>query len=108
MPSLLYAIDYTTSYTKFLIGSNADKLLPAAGYFRNNHQRMNYIEMREENWPIGSGVVESAAKQFKARFSGPGMRWSRIGAENLLPIRAAVLSARFDHMWAAAKNSPQV
>lgn len=88
--------------------TNADKLLTAAGYFRNNHQRMNYIEMREENWPIGSGVVESGAKQLKARFSGPGMRWSRTGAKNLLPIRAAVLSACFDHMWAATKKSPQI
>ena len=88
--------------------TNADKLVTAAGYFRNPHKRMNYSEMREENWPIGSGVVESGAKQFKARFSGPGRRWSRTGAENLLPIRAAVLSARFDQMWAATKNSPQV
>lgn len=88
--------------------ANTDKLRTAAGYFRNHHQRMNYIEMREEKWPIGSGVVESGAKQFKARFSGPGMRWSRTGAKNLLPICAAVLSDRFDQMWAAAKNSPQV
>jgi hypothetical protein len=88
--------------------ANAEKLSTAAGYFRNNQHRMNYIEMREENWPIGSGVVESGAKQFKARFSGPGMRWSRSGAENLLPIRAAVLSSRFDQLWAAAYNSPQV
>ena len=87
---------------------NAEKLITAAGYFRSNHHRMNYIEMREGDWPIGSGVVESGAKQFKARFSGSGMRWSRKGAENLLPIRAAVLSARFDHLWAAAQNSPQV
>jgi len=85
---------------------NAEKLMTAARYFRHNQHRMNYIEMREEEWPIGSGVVESGAKQFKARFSGPGMRWSRQGAENLLPIRAAVLSARFDLMWAAAQNSP--
>ncbi len=85
-------------------GTNAQKLITTAGYFRTNQQRMNYIEMREENWPIGSGMVESGAKQFKARFSGPGMRWSRQGAENLLPIRAAVLSARFDPMWTAAKK----
>jgi hypothetical protein len=32
------------------------------------------------------------------------MRWSRNGAENLLPIRAAVLSGRLDQMWLAAKN----
>ena len=84
----------------------ADPLLSAAGYFRSNHKRMNYIELREEEWPIGSGMVESGAKQFKARFCGPGMRWSRTGAENLLPIRAAVLSGRFDQIWAAAKNLP--
>jgi len=62
--------------------------------------------MREEEGPIGSGMVESAAKQFKARFSGPGMRWSRNGAQNLLPIRSAVLSNRFEHFWAAARHLP--
>src|ERR1035437_4232177 len=34
-------------------------------------------------------VVESGCKQFRARFAGAGMRWSRPGAENLIPIRAA-------------------
>lgn len=85
---------------------NAEGLLAEATYFRSNHKRMNYIELREGEWPIGSGMVESGAKQFKARFAGPGMRWSRQGAENLLPIRAAVLSGRFDQMWDAAKNLP--
>jgi hypothetical protein len=84
----------------------AAALAREAAYFQTNHLRMNYLEMREEGWPIGSGMVESAAKQFKARFCGPGMRWSRKGAENLLPIRAAVLSHRFDQMWTAAKNLP--
>lgn len=84
--------------------TNAAVLVTAAGYFRTNHPRMNYIELREQEWPIGSGVVESGAKQFKARFTGPGMRWSRKGAENLLPIRTVVLSGRDDEIWAAAKK----
>lgn len=84
--------------------ANAAELITAANYFRTNQHRMNYMEMREEAWPIGSGMVESGAKQFKARFSGAGMRWSRTGAENLLPIRAAVLSGRFDQMWADARK----
>jgi hypothetical protein len=83
-----------------------DDLLRAAAYFRHNQLRMNYLEMREQAWPIGSGMIESAAKQFKARFCGPGMRWSRNGAENLLPIRAAVLSNRFDVMWQVARTLP--
>jgi hypothetical protein len=85
---------------------HAAALAREATYFQTNHLRMNYLEMREEGWPIGSGMVESAAKQFKARFCGPGMRWSRHGAQNLLPIRAAVLSHRFDALWTAARNLP--
>jgi hypothetical protein len=83
-----------------------DALAREAAYFRTNHLRMNYLEMREDEWPIGSGVIESAAKQFKARFSGPGMRWSRQGAENLIPLRAALLSNHFDTSWLKAKNLP--
>lgn len=86
--------------------AQADELRQEATYFRNNQHRMNYLEMREEEWPIGSGMVESAAKQFKARFCGPGMRWSRKGAESLLPIRAALLSRRFDSLWDASLALP--
>lgn len=85
----------------------ADGLCKEAEYLRNNERRMNYLEVREEGWPIGSGMVESAGKQFKARFAGPGMRWSRAGAERLIPVRAAIMSRRFDELWARAYNSPQ-
>lgn len=57
------------------------------------------MEMREEGWVISSGMVESGVKQFKGRFAGPGVRWSRLGAERLLPVRAAVMSQRFDQLW---------
>ena len=67
---------------------------------------MQYLEMRENGYPIGSGMVESGCKQFRMRFTGPGMRWSRLGAERLLPMRAAILSRRFDDAWAAAYRSP--
>lgn len=86
---------------------NAAELDKQAGYFRNNQHRMNYQELREGQWLIGSGTVESGAKQFKARFCGSGMRWNRSGAQNLLPIRAAVLSRRFDDFWSRAYNSPK-
>lgn len=75
--------------------ADADALARAAGYFTTNAKRMNYLEQRENLWPIGSGVVESAAKQFKARLCGAGMRWSRTGAQTMTTLRAAVLSHRF-------------
>jgi len=84
----------------------AEALLTEAGYFLTNQHRMQYMQMREEGWPIGSGTVESGCKQFKHRFAGPGMRWSRPGAEHLIPIRAAVMSHRFDAIWNHTFNSP--
>jgi hypothetical protein len=33
------------------------------------------------------------------------MRWSRPGAERLLPIRAAVMSRTFDDAWRAIYNT---
>jgi hypothetical protein len=35
------------------------------------------------------------------------MRWSRPGAERLIPVRAAIMSHRFDPLWQQAYNSPQ-
>jgi hypothetical protein len=84
----------------------AEAILQQSKYFQKNLKRMNYFEMRIEGYPIGSGMVESAAKQYKGRFCGAGMRWSRSGAERLIPVRSAILSKRFDRVWQLAYNSP--
>lgn len=83
-----------------------EELLKQAGYFTNNQHRMSYLEMRTDGWLIGSGSVESGGKRFKDRFADAGMRWSRVGAERLLPVRAALMSHRFDERWRIAYNSP--
>jgi hypothetical protein len=85
---------------------SADSLKREAGYFRQHQRRMNYLEMREEDWIIGSGMVEGGAKRYQARLCGPGMRWSRKGAANLTPVRTAILSGRFAERWQAAQNLP--
>jgi hypothetical protein len=36
-------------------------------YFERHQRRMQYLEFREEGFPIGSGTVESGVKQFKQR-----------------------------------------
>lgn len=82
------------------------QLQTAADYFDTHKRRMQYLEFREDGYVIGSGMVESEAKQFKARFCGPGMRWSREGAERLIPIRAAIMSHQFDTLWPSVYNSP--
>lgn len=73
-----------------------------AHYFQVHQRRMQYAEFQEQGYPIGSGTVESGVKQFKLRLTGPGMRWSRSGAERMLIIRAAVIQDTFDDLWQRA------
>jgi hypothetical protein len=68
-------------------------------YFHTHQRRMQYLEFRENGWPIGSGTVESTVKQFKTRLTGTGMRWNRDSAQRMLLIRAAVLDHSFDDRW---------
>ena len=77
-----------------------------AGYFENHKRRMNYLDLRTEGWLIGSGTVESGAKQYKARFTGPGMRWKRSCLERLIPIRSAVMTGNFGRVWKSVYFSP--
>lgn len=88
--------------------SVAKELRGEAGYFENNKRRMQYLELREDGFPIGSGMIESGCKQFRARFNGAGMRWSRAGAERMIPVRAAIMSRRFDEVWRDAYKSPRM
>jgi hypothetical protein len=84
----------------------AADLCKEAAYLQTHKRRMQYQELREGKYVIGSGMVESGCKQFKARFCGPGMRWKRFGIERLIPIRAAAMGGTFDSVWHAACNSP--
>lgn len=88
------------------VGERAKKLAEEAGFFRNNQRRMKYLEYREQGWPVGSGSIESGCKQFQSRLTGPGMRWSRPGAERMLAVRAAILSTTFQECWRTLQKSP--
>ncbi len=75
-----------------------------ADYFHKHTRRMQYQEFQEQDYPLGSGTVESGIKRFKHRLCGAGMRWARPAAERMLVLRAAVMAGTFDQLWAAARN----
>jgi hypothetical protein len=77
-------------------------LADTAAYFQTHQARMSYADFQQQGLPIGSGSVESEVKQFKHRLDGPGMYWSRPGAENMILIRAAVLDGSFDARYSTA------
>jgi hypothetical protein len=85
---------------------SAKILRQEANYFENHQRRMQYLETREDGFPIGSGMVESGIKQFRSRLAGPGMHWKRENAERILPLRAVILSNRFDPVWDSVYSPP--
>ncbi len=77
----------------------AEILRQTIGYLRTNRHRMNYPKYAKKGYHIGSGVVESACKQFGTRLDGAGMRWSERGASAIAALRALKLSGRWDAYW---------
>jgi hypothetical protein len=69
-------------------------------YFRSHRERMRYSDFIERGLPIGSGPVESAAKNIvQARLKRSGMRWSRDGGQHVLDLRTFLKSGRWQPMW---------
>ena len=71
-------------------------------YFERNCSRMTYASFRSQGLFIGSGVVEAGCKTVVGqRLKNSGMFWSVKGAQNILDLRTALLSDRFDDLWLA-------
>ena len=73
-----------------------DKLL---NYLNNNAFRMNYPEYIKRGLVIGSGAIESAQRTIlQKRLKRAGQRWSEKGVDNMLNLRVAQLSKKWDNV----------
>jgi hypothetical protein len=77
-------------------------LTSQVAYFQQHKHRMDYPAFSAQGFPVGSGTTESTVKQFKQRFCGAGMRWSRNGVRRMIQLRSAVMENTFDQRWDAA------
>jgi hypothetical protein len=69
----------------------------AITYFTNHVHQMDYCKYQQNNWPIGSGVIEAACKVIiKQRLCNSGMKWKDNGARTVLALRCFNKS---DGMW---------
>jgi hypothetical protein len=82
------------------LSAGALKELDAAtSYIATQHElgRMKYAEASKKNYPIGTGVVEAAAKTVVGtRMKRAGARFSQHGGQTILLFRTALLSDRFE------------
>lgn len=66
-------------------------------YISNNENKMDYRTYEKNGWFVGSGAIESANKTIvQKRLKQAGMRWSILGAQYLLTLRAKFESNLWD------------
>lgn len=71
-------------------------------YFDNQSRRMNYKEIADRGWPIGSGAVESACRQSQCRFKRCGQFWTDRGFRHLSALDEARRNSHWDQIWESA------
>lgn len=71
-------------------------------YFKEQQQRMNYQELSERGWPIGSGAVESQCNQAQGRFKRSGQFWTQQGFRHLCALDEAWLNGHWNQIWLTA------
>jgi len=71
-----------------------------AAYYVKNRHRMRYDRYRRMGLPIGTGAVEGTCRYLvKDRMERSGMRWTVDGAQAILTLRGAYVSAHWDSFW---------
>jgi hypothetical protein len=68
---------------------------PLLSYLSNNRYRTNYPSYIESNYMIGSGPIEAAHRTvLQKRMKRSGQRWSNLGGDRLVKLRAIVSSEK--------------
>jgi hypothetical protein len=88
------------------VEDSSDPAFVAARYFDQNRRRMDYPAFRKQGYQIGSGTIESAAKQIgMMRMKVAGAIWNVDSARKVAKARAAYLSNQWDAL-AAHRSLP--
>ena len=83
-----------------LTQSTIDEVRQTPGYFHTNQKRMQYDEFRAAGYPMGSGTVESGARNVvQPRMRRPGRGWEHDNAQAMLAGLGELHSGRFEWAW---------
>lgn len=77
-----------------------EALMQVQSYLQAHHQHIRYAQFDDQDYPLGSGMIESTCKWLiQQRFKGVGMRWSESGFNHLLQLRVLWVNQRFDSLF---------
>ncbi len=78
---------------------SSDVIRTTANYYETHKERMRYAYFRQQGYQIGSGTIESAAKQIgMMRMKVPGAIWNEANARTVAKARAAYLSDQWQSL----------
>jgi Uncharacterised protein family (UPF0236) len=70
-------------------------------YYKKNESRMDYKSYLEKGLQIGSGAIEAAHRTvIQKRLKQSGQRWTEEGAQNIINLRTAFMSGRWNQVIA--------
>jgi hypothetical protein len=85
-----------------LSGEDRSKIEAEAEYFRNRIDKMQYSEMQDLKWPVGTGAIESAVRRIvNLRLKKTGTFWTPESAECMLYLRCRLKAGRWNEVEAA-------
>ncbi len=83
-----------------------DPLGKQIAYFEHHQDKMRYKTYRDQGLFYGSGVIEGGCKSvIGQRLKESGMFWTQSGATNVLNLRLALKSNRWDECWNRLNHS---
>lgn len=85
-----------TTISQLCHGRNSRAIRTELNYFKTHRHHMAYQTVAAENFPIGSGAVESAIRRvINLRLKGPAIFWCKARAEELLMLRSFYKAGRW-------------
>jgi len=96
---------------RHLTGGDLKDITTVCNYFAKNAHRMRYDVYLQAGYPIASGVIEGACRHIiKDRMEQGGMRWTLVGAEAMLNVRAVSASTAWEEFgfWRQSEEAKRV
>lgn len=97
-----HGVDKVLRHLRYQLRKTPNKkaLKAEVTYFSRQRHRCRYAQLKAENKPIGSGVVEAACKSIvQLRLKRSRQRWDDDGGQAILTFRSLVKSNLFDQAW---------
>lgn len=102
---VLHCLEQLRLSSRPLTAAQQEALDKEIGYFTTHQKRMDYKQARAKGEPVGSGAIESTARQYQTRFKCTGQYWTLEGDESLLALATLKRNERWHLLFPHAQTA---